>query len=616
MGNQVSYQPVRRTVQVSAMWNDVKQSETIVYFAPVYWCAPPGLMKDFIDRTVVDYQIDGGVMRGKKVRRGVPAEPRSRHLCAAVFVVLATASLVSAAPGYGEPLSITTGTVYSVGTLTELKNAVNSANGAGAPATILIADGTYVLDIPLLHIMCDRLIIRSQSGNREAVVIRGPDEGPSASATHVFLVPASYVTIADITFGYCRYHGIQVQGESPNDAAGLRVHNCHIINCNEQFIKGSSADADPVGVTDGIIENCLFEFSSGFGYQYYTGGIDIHKGVNWIVRDNLFRNIRNPNNDGNIAEHAVHFWKLCPTFPQNVVVERNWIINCDRGIGFGLGTEQVSGHNGGASIIRNNFVYSDDTGTNTDVCIGLEHASGVKVDNNTVYNAVYGSPIEYRFNTSSNLYFRNNLVNHAIRNRDGAPAPVMSDNLETVQTSWFRNLAEGDLHILPGVTSVIDQGVSVPDFSDDLDGDSRPKLGGWDIGADEYDPDTADSEGDGMPDGWETTYGLEPLIDDASADKDSDTVDNLSEYISGTSPSDGNDYFVVMSMSKAGEGMMIQWQGVNNRRYSVSSADTLSAPFTDEPSFSDVPGLDAIMSFTSPLPMLDQAFYCVKVRME
>jgi multimeric flavodoxin WrbA len=49
------------------LWDDVKQAETIVYFVPVYWCAPPGLMKDFIDRTVVDYQVDGGIMRGKQV---------------------------------------------------------------------------------------------------------------------------------------------------------------------------------------------------------------------------------------------------------------------------------------------------------------------------------------------------------------------------------------------------------------------------------------------------------------------------------------------------------------------------------------------------------------------
>jgi len=49
-----------------SVWGLVKQARVIVYFVPVYWCSPPGGMKDFMDRTVVDY-LAGGVMRGKEV---------------------------------------------------------------------------------------------------------------------------------------------------------------------------------------------------------------------------------------------------------------------------------------------------------------------------------------------------------------------------------------------------------------------------------------------------------------------------------------------------------------------------------------------------------------------
>ena len=148
--------------------------------------------------------------------------------------------------------------------------------------------------------------------------------------------------------------------------AGLRVHNCRILNCNQQFIKGSSSENDPLGATDGCIEQCLFEFTSGWAYQSYTGGIDIHKGVNWIVRDNLFRNLRIPAGQAGIAEHAVHFWKRCSTRPQNIVVERNWVVDCDRGIGFGLGNAEGD-HQGGASVIRNNMVFNAGAGPRTDV---------------------------------------------------------------------------------------------------------------------------------------------------------------------------------------------------------------------------------------------------------
>lgn len=68
------------------------------------------------------------------------------------------------APGYGEPLTITTGTVTVVSSVAELTGAVDAANAAGVPATILVADGTYVLDVPALAIDCDGLIVRSASG--------------------------------------------------------------------------------------------------------------------------------------------------------------------------------------------------------------------------------------------------------------------------------------------------------------------------------------------------------------------------------------------------------------------------------------------------------------------
>ncbi len=386
-------------------------------------------------------------------------------------------------PGYGSPLTITNGVVYRVSSVAALQNACAAVNDAGVPATILVANGTYTLTDWALPITCNHVLIRSATGNRDAVIIRGPDTGPDASVEHVFWVTASHVTIADMTFGWCRYHGIQLHGQTPYDAAGLWVHNCRIVNCNEQFIKGTSAESDPVGATDGLVENCLFEFTSGWAYQAYTGGIDVHKAINWRVRDNLFRNIRAT--DG-LAEHAIHFWKRC-SVPQNVVVERNIVINCDRGIGFGLGTA-ADGHNGGTSAIRNNMVYNNGAGANTDVGIGLESANNVVVDNNTVYIPTYTGPIEYRYTYSSNLWFRNNLANRAILRRDSAPVAKASNNVATAVAAWFVAATNGDLHVVAGTTSVIDRGMTLTNFTGDIDGQTRPQLSAWDVGADEYKP--------------------------------------------------------------------------------------------------------------------------------
>ena len=421
----------------------------------------------------------------EKLRFPTPAA-RGFGALTILWMALTPAARLAAAPGAGQPLELVRGEVRRVAGVAELKAALEAANRAKAPATLLLADGTYVLDIPTLEVQCPGLVIRGASGNRDAVTVRGPDEGPRAVVASVFLVCANDVVIADLTLGYCRFHGIQARGESPFAVSGLRVHNCRLLNCNQQFIKGSSSERDPVGATDGCIEQCLFEFTSGWAYQSYTGGIDIHKGVNWVVRDNLFRNLRTPPGQAGIAEHAVHFWKRCSTRPQNILVERNWIVNCDRGIGFGLGSPE-GGFQGGASIIRNNLVFNDGAGPHTDVGIGLEHASNVHVDNNTVVVRRYWAPIEYRFAGSSNLVFRNNLVGGPIQRRDDAPPATLAGNLLRVEPSWFRDAATGDLRLTPAARPALGRGQAL-DFHDDVDGRMRPKGPAWDIGAFQLSP--------------------------------------------------------------------------------------------------------------------------------
>lgn len=49
-----------------------------------------------------------------------------------------------------------------------------------------------------------------------------------------------------------------------------------------------------------------------------------------------------------------------------------------------------------------------------------------------------------------------------------------------------------------------------------------------------------DTDGDGMPDSWETANGLSPLVNDAQLDPDNDGVSNLMEFYLGTNPHVGN----------------------------------------------------------------------------
>jgi hypothetical protein len=76
------------------------------------------------------------------------------------------------------------------------------------------------------------------------------------------------------------------------------------------------------------------------------------------------------------------------------------------------------------------------------------------------------------------------------------------------------------------------------------DGDELAFWGAnWNV---DYDGDgiisllDADSDNDGMLDGWEINNGLDPTVDDTNTDTDGDGFSNFIEYIAGASPSDPN----------------------------------------------------------------------------
>lgn len=52
----------------------------------------------------------------------------------------------------------------------------------------------------------------------------------------------------------------------------------------------------------------------------------------------------------------------------------------------------------------------------------------------------------------------------------------------------------------------------------------------------------ADTDNDGMPNDWETQYGLNPNVNDANQDADGDGYTNLQEYQAGTNPASSSSY--------------------------------------------------------------------------
>jgi hypothetical protein len=305
----------------------------------------------------------------------------------------------------------------SVSTISKLNAALHTATPGD---TILLQDGTYRIPptIWAIQITTEKLTIRGKSGNREHVIIEGM--GMNTQPHHGFFVQANDTTIADLTIENVRNHCVQT---APG-VDRLHIKNCILRNAGEQIVKIATAQGkDPA--KDGLIEGCLFEYSAGIGPRTYIGGIDVHNGKDWIVRDNVFKFIRSPGPQ--IAEYAIHFWNNSV----NTLVERNRIITCDRGIGFGMGDR---GNRGG--IIRDNIIYHDGSPGFNDVGISLESSPGTKILNNEVFlKHNFPNAIEYRFPSTQTILIANNKTNKPIQMRDGAEA-VLRDNTISTNPNW------------------------------------------------------------------------------------------------------------------------------------------------------------------------------------
>ncbi len=111
------------------------------------------------------------------------------------------------------------------------------------------------------------------------------------------------------------------------------------------------------------------------------------------------------------------------------------------------------------------------------------------------------------------------------------------DPAETLPMAWGLDPSQDPLQH-PELAFPIFQVSVVPGtISIDRDGDGLTDTREENLGTNKDNPDT---DGDGMPDGWEVTANLDPLEkEDAFSDWDNDGYSNLREYISATDPNSG-----------------------------------------------------------------------------
>jgi hypothetical protein len=383
---------------------------------------------------------------------------------AAACPSLAFAALPSSAP----PLPAPTGAVVYVSTAAELQNAVASL---ASNTTIIVRRGTYRLTRTLYVRRATNVGIRGETNNPADVVIMGPGRDVwNADVPSGIWSDTSKVLVANLTLRDFYQHGIILNA----GAQEPRVYNVRITEIGSQLLK-SNPDGTGGGVNFGIVEYSTFDFATT-SRDDYVKGVDVHTGRGWIIRHNLFRNIRSV---VGLAGPAVLIWNSS----RDTVTEGNTFINCHRGIYYGVMDRTPDDHTGG--IIRNNF-FVRLPGQSGDVGITVVDSPGTKILNNTIIlSGTYRAAIEYRFAGTRGVVIMNNLMDASIWQRDGATAQV-TNNVTNAAAGLFVNLSAGDLHLLPTATAAIDRGIATPDVTVDWDRQSRSSGAAPDLGADEY----------------------------------------------------------------------------------------------------------------------------------
>jgi hypothetical protein len=91
-----------------------------------------------------------------------------------------------------------------------------------------------------------------------------------------------------------------------------------------------------------------------------------------------------------------------------------------------------------------------------------------------------------------------------------------------------------------------------------------------------------DADGDGMANGWEQAYDLDPLnAADASADPDGDGFTNLQEFQAGTDPNSTASAFRILSVVPTNDNVLVTWATAGGRTNVVQSALDLTGSYSN-----------------------------------
>jgi hypothetical protein len=366
--------------------------------------------------------------------------------------------------------------VIRVATVEELLAAADRVQPGG---TILLTEGHYRLPRVMVLQQKQDIALRGATGDPARTILSGQGWDSQARGDDILhIARCEGVTIADLSFTDCRSYGIKVEAENaPKD---IHIYNCRFRDIGVRAIKGSAGQDPNVRAVKGSVRYCVFENTKIPPADWLFGGdyiaaIDMMALEDWTFSDNLFRNIRGRNGGGRAA---IFIWVRS----RGVLVERNFILDCDRGVAFGNPGQSTANLAGerlvyvADGIIRNNMIAGG-----PDCGIELWYADGIKVQHNTIWRPERNWRRGIRIGTGT-VEVVNNLV-HGEISLEGGEAELRS-NLTGKLDHYFVDPSFGNLALTPAAARAIDQGVPLPDVTEDIrrrPRTQRPDLGAWEF---------------------------------------------------------------------------------------------------------------------------------------
>ncbi len=207
-------------------------------------------------------------------------------------------------------------------------------------------------------------------------------------------------------------------------------------------------------------------------------------------------------------------------------------------------------------------------------------------DVGTLYirNGLGPNQLDIMFNGTVNVQRRTNATYRGIANTQGGEAYLVRGSDTEINTGAIAS-AGWDNRELPmievfeasnagGATNFTLAVAFSEGSANDADADGASNEAESLAGTD---PFHADSDRDGMPDGWELDNGLNPLSDeDAGFDGDGDDMTNHEEYLTGTNPGDSNSVFSLTGMAMADQRILISYLAQSGVHYQIYLADSVT----------------------------------------